>query len=143
MSVAYLLLIHAAATLPMVGLIWFVQLVHYPLFQFVGSSSFSSYEQRNQRRTSWVVVPLMMTELVTAAALLFADLSAPSRAKAWFGAGLLLVIWVSTALLQVPLHRKLSAGFDARRVQLLIGSNWIRTVAWSVRGLIALLLLKG
>ena len=88
----------------------------------------------------WVVRCVL---LAMAAALLVADLSAPSRAKAWFGAGLLLVIWVSTALLQVPLHRKLSAGFDARRVQLLIGSNWIRTVAWSVRGLIALLLLKG
>jgi len=143
MNVANLLLIHVAATLCMVGVIWFVQLVHYPLFQFVGSSSFSTYEQINQSRTSWVVAPLMVTELVTAAALLFTDLSGPSREKAWIGTGLLFVIWMSTALLQVPLHRKLSAGFDARRIRLLIRSNWIRTVAWSARGLIALLLLRG
>ena len=31
-----LLLLHAAATLFMTGLIWFVQVVHYPLFARVG-----------------------------------------------------------------------------------------------------------
>ena len=143
MNVTNLLLVHAAATLCMVGLIWFVQVVHYPLFAHVGPSSFSSYERKHQLLTSWVVVPLMVTEFVTAAALLFAGLSGPSRARAWVGAGLLLIIWTSTARLQVPLHRKLSTGFDATRIRQLTRSNWIRTVAWSARGLVALQLLKG
>ena len=30
--VKYVLLVHLAATLVMVGVIWFVQIVHYPLF---------------------------------------------------------------------------------------------------------------
>ena len=32
-----LLLLHAGATFFMCGLIWFVQIVHYPLFAQVGS----------------------------------------------------------------------------------------------------------
>lgn len=32
----WLLLVHAAVTLYMTGVIWFVQVVHYPLFSCVG-----------------------------------------------------------------------------------------------------------
>src|SRR5918998_3799546 len=35
--VKYVLLVHLAATLVMVGVIWFVQIVHYPPFSRVGS----------------------------------------------------------------------------------------------------------
>ncbi len=33
---AWLLILHAGATLYMAGVIWFVQIVHYPLFSRVG-----------------------------------------------------------------------------------------------------------
>lgn len=42
--IAALLITHAAATLWMTGLIWFVQVVHYPLFALVGSTGFAAYE---------------------------------------------------------------------------------------------------
>ena len=64
------LLLQVAATLALVGLIWFVQVVHYPLFAKVGSSSFADYEQSHQRRTTLVVAPLMLVEAATAIALL-------------------------------------------------------------------------
>jgi hypothetical protein len=38
--------IHLAATWFMVGLIWVIQIVHYPLFTSVGSDSFAEYERR-------------------------------------------------------------------------------------------------
>lgn len=142
MTLQNLILIHAAATLSMVGLIWFVQLVHYPLFHTVGTGTFTLYEQEHQQRTSWVVVPLMLTEAAATAALLFTDLSSSDRIGAWIGAALLVVIWTSTAFVQVPLHRSLAAAFDPLRARQLVDSNWIRTVAWSARGLIAVLLLK-
>ena len=107
-----LLLTHAAATLSMVGLIWFVQLVHYPMFAAVGRGAFSSYEQEHQQRTTWLVTPLMLAELLTALLLLSAGLQGADRMAAWIGLALLLVIWTSTAVLQVPLHQKLTSGFD-------------------------------
>lgn len=135
-----LLLLHAAATLALTGLIWFVQLVHYPLFRFAAIDRFRDFAAAHQQRTSWVVMPLMLIELATALLLVFtADPGA--RTLAIVGLVLLAVIWLSTALLQVPLHRRLSDGFDADAADRLVRTNWIRTVAWSARAVVALLLL--
>jgi hypothetical protein len=54
---------------------------------------------------------------------------------------LLAVIWASTAFVQVPLHRRLLNGLDRAALRSLIRSNWIRTVAWSGRSILALALL--
>lgn len=136
-----LLLLHGAATLAMVGLIWFVQIVHYPLFAKVGRQHFAEYEWLHQARTAQVVGPLMLTEALTATLLLLSDLPPAARHLAWLGMGLLVLIWLSTVLLQVPLHRHLAAGYDSRSAARLVSSNWLRTIAWTLRGLIALMLL--
>jgi len=52
-----LLVAHAAATLVMVGVIWFVQVVHYPLMARVSASEFAAYEREHQNRTTFVVAP--------------------------------------------------------------------------------------
>jgi hypothetical protein len=136
-----LLLIHAAATLALVGLIWFVQVVHYPLFDLASERRFDRFVAEHKRRTSWVVVPLMLTELGTALALLAAPPLGMGRELLWLGALLLALIWLSTALLQVPLHRRLSGGRDESAIRRLVASNLLRTVAWSGRGWLALALL--
>ena len=58
------------------------------------------------------------------------------------GVALLALIWASTALLQIPLHNALSTGFDAEVHARLVHTNWIRTIAWTVRGVLALYLLR-
>lgn len=132
-----LLLAHAAVTLLMVGLIWFVQIVHYPLFALVGEAGFAHYERHHARRTTWVVAPPMIAELTMAGALAW---SMPGP-LAWCGLALLAVIWASTALWQVPAHRQLQHGFDAHVHRRLVATNWVRTAAWSARGVVALALL--
>ena len=64
-----LLALHALATVTIAGLIWFVQLVHYPLFPLVGASDFVRYEREHTRRVTWIVAPLMILEAITAVAL--------------------------------------------------------------------------
>lgn len=132
-----LLLAHAGATLAMAGLVWFVQLVHYPLFARVGAEAFPAYEAEHTRRTTWIVAPLMVVEAATAAVLAVAEPSALTLV------GLLLVtlLWASTAFVQVPLHRTLSAGFAAPAQRRLVTTNWARTALWTGRGGIALALL--
>ena len=136
-----LLLVHAGATLAMVGLIWFVQLVHYPLFEFASSRRFVEFAAEHQRRTALVVAPLMLVEMGSGVFLLLAPPSGVNRALPWAGALLLALIWASTALLQVPLHRRLSEGHDAGSLRRLVTSNWLRTGAWSLRGVLALVLI--
>lgn len=135
-----LLLIHAAATLAMVGVIWFVQVVHYPLFELASSRRFGSFAAEHQRRTTLVVAPLMLVELASALLLLIAPASSAGRTLSLLGMLLLALIWLSTGLLQVPLHRRLSSGRDARAIGRLVASNWVRTAAWTLRGALALAL---
>jgi hypothetical protein len=135
---------HVFATLFMTGLIWFVQVVHYPLFSRVAESGFCAYEKAHQARTTIVVGPMMLLEALTAVWLVFlvdAD-DVPKRTITLVGVGLLVVIWLSTALVQGPAHQRLAAGFDAKLWRLLVRSNWVRTAAWSGRGVLALLLLS-
>ena len=132
-----LLLVHAATTLFMVGIIWFVQIVHYPLFHRVGEARFAEYERQHTRRTGYVLAVPMLIEFATAAALAWRL----GGGVAWCGLVLLLGIWLSTWLWQVPAHRRLEQGFDAATLRRLVETNWVRTVAWSARGFIALALL--
>jgi hypothetical protein len=136
-----LLVLHAAATLAMTGLIWFVQLVHYPLFACVDRRGFVEFERLHQARTTWVVAPLMLTELATALALVRTPPAADWAPWTWTGLGLVGFLWLTTALVQVPLHRRLDRGWDAEAHRALVRSNWLRTAAWTVRGVLALALL--
>src|ERR671916_164178 len=106
-----LMLTHFATTLAMVGLIWFVQVVHYPLFAAVGSANFSAYSVAHARRTTWVVAPLMLGEIGTGLLLLVYRPPALPPAGLWLGLGLLALIWASTAWIQVPRHTILGRGF--------------------------------
>lgn len=138
-----LLLIQFTATALMTGIIWFVQIVHYPLFGRIPADGFTHYEQAHTVRTGWVVAPLMLLELATAAALPL--LRAPvSATPAYLAAlGCLLLIWASTFLIQVPLHGILERHPDAAAMRRLVTTNWIRTLLWSVRlGLLATLMLS-
>ena len=127
-------LVHLGATLLMVGVIWIVQVVHYPLFVGVGSEGWAAYEAAHQSRITLVVGPLMVAELVTAVWLV---LDRPAALPTWavvLGAGLVVLIWASTAFVQVPLHSALGGAFDAEAHGRLVATNWIRTVAWTARG---------
>jgi hypothetical protein len=126
-----------AVTLVLTGIVWFVQVVHYPLFAHVEPGSFSTYELEHTRRTTLVVAPLMVVEAVCAMALLVLETS-PATA---LGVLLLAGIWASTFLVQVPCHRVLEEGWNSVAHARLVRSNWVRTALWTVRSAIALGLL--
>ena len=138
MSSGTLPLVHAAATWFMTGLIWCIQVVHYPLFARVGAAGYRDYQMAHQGLITLIVGPAMLAEAAATALLLLTRRDAVTIA----GAALLAVIWLSTAFLQVPAHNVLTAGFDADAHARLVNTNWIRTLAWSARGLLALYLLR-
>ncbi|MFM2093443.1 MAG: hypothetical protein RIS70_567 [Planctomycetota bacterium] len=138
----FILLANVAATAVMTGVIWFVQVVHYPLFVLVGEQGFANYEQQHRALTTWVVGPPMLVEALTAGLLV---IYAPPYAKRWqLVAGLILiaVLWASTALIQVPCHETLSHQFERAVAERLVASNWLRTVAWTLRSVLMLQLVR-
>ena len=137
-----LVVAHAAATLFMVGVIWFVQVVHYPLMARVSASEFAAYEREHQNRTTFVVAPTMLIEAVSAALLLVVVPPGLGCILPAVGIALLALIWLSTFLVQVPLHTRLAGGFDAGLHRRLVVSNWLRTVPWTGRGILVLVMLR-
>ena len=131
-----LFLVNFIATLFMLGIIWFVQIVHYPLLALIGESNLPGYEQKHRALTFRIVAPLMFVEGLTAALLLLQPPRGVPREILVVAALVLVVAWASTAFIQVPCHQKLSNAYDVATIRRLVRTNWIRTTAWSVRSLL-------
>lgn len=129
-------LVNASSTLFLVGLIWTIQIVHYPSFAYVSKSDFAEFETFHQRRISILVVPAMLIELLTTVLLLVYPPSAIPYPLLLTAAILLGFVWGSTFMLQVPIHRRLARGRDAAALRRLVQTNWFRTAAWSGRGVV-------
>lgn len=130
----YVFFTYVASTWAMFGIIWFAQIVHYPLFSRVGKESFTEYQTANLFLTVFVVIPLQMIELLTALLLVWKPPAGILPLQTWTNLVLIGITWLSTATLQVPNHFKLARGYETKTQNLLVFSNWIRTVIWSIRG---------
>lgn len=137
-----LFLIQLFCTLYMTGLIWFVQLVHYPMFADVPVEHFVEYERIHQARTTWAVGPPMLAELITAIMLFWYRPEGTPDWLPWAGIGLLLLVDGSTAVFFGPQHGRLSAGFDTTLHRQLVDWNWLRTFGWTARGVLLLWALR-
>ena len=115
------------------GVIWTIQIVHYPSFHYIDKMSFTNFHHFHERRISIIVMPLMLIELTTSTALYINNMS-----SIVFALNLLIVvlIWCSTFFVQVPIHSILSEKKDKKLIEKLVNTNWIRTFLWSMRMLL-------
>lgn len=131
-----IIVVQAITTWITLGLITFVQIVHYPLFAKVGDAEFEDYERIHVFRTTLVFGGPMLVELITAILCL---LWLPEGIETWIvylAFFLLVVVWVSSFAIQVPQHHKLKNGFARRPWEILVKTNWIRVVAWGGRAIL-------
>ena len=152
-----LTILHAAATLLMTGVVLCIAVVHYPLFAKVGKDAWTAYEAAHVVGITWVVAPLMLAEVVLAVLLLImpAATAATNRSTltgtvanfvtpsllAWIGLGLLAICWGITFFFSVPQHGRLATGWDDPTHAALLWWNWVRTLAWVARSVVAVWLL--
>lgn len=130
----------AAATWAMVGLIWFVQVVHYPLLGLVGVQESRRVGERHQAATARVVAVPMAVEGVTTLALLWRP-GPVTPALPWIAAVLLAVALGATVAASVPLHRRMLEDPGPEVGARLVATNWVRTAAWSGRGVLLVVML--
>ena len=116
----------------LVGLIWTVQIVHYPAFADVAPAQFLEFHKNHSFRISIIVIPFMLAELILAMYWMGREINVFSL----INAVLVLLIWLATFLISVPLHNRLIAGFDLSLINNLIQTNWIRTIFWSIKGIL-------
>jgi hypothetical protein len=127
-----LLTIHQAITWMIVGLIWVIQIIVYPQFRRVGAAEFRIYHFSHCLRIGLMIGPMFLTELGTAAWLFYEGLRSMP-----FLISLVMfpVICLSTAIWQAPMHTRLANGRDDAVIRRLVLTNWVRTLAWSARGI--------
>ena len=142
MTTEIILAAQALASSAMCGLIWFVQMVHYPLFAHTDTTHSPDYPDENQRRTAPVVIPPMLVEAATATLIALYPPAAIGRPIALAGLAMVAILWLSTLLVQMPLHGRLTrAGHTPATVAALVRTNWLRTILWSARALLAIWML--
>ena len=145
MSPLDVLLLHVAATWALVGLIWVVQLVQYPGFELVRGGGLIAFHEHHCARVAWVVGPLMGVELLTGIALWWERPVGLSDASLAASLVLLAVNWVWTGAVAVPLHARIGARAEtpeSRAERKLVAANWVRTLAWTGRGLWGLFVVR-
>jgi hypothetical protein len=122
----------------MAGVIWLVQLVHYPMFFAVTDDRAQERFRANRRWTAAVVIPPMLVEGVTAALVAIDPPPGVGRPVALVGLVLVAILWLSTTTVQMPLHGRLGRdGSDPDTIARLVGGNWVRTIAWTARAALA------
>ena len=125
----------------MVGLIWIIQIVTYPIFSSVGGYKYDKFPSKHVSLITPLVAPLMLFELAVAVVLLLVSGPYWNYGYSVVNLVFLAIIWASTFLIQIPLHVKLSGKFEKKNHTRLVRTNWIRTFAWTIKGLLSTILI--
>ena len=130
----FFFLLNISSTWFMVGLIWLIQIVHYPLFNLVGKNEFPVYHNGHSVLITPLVGTVMIIELISSTLLVVFPPKNVSFTIPVIGVILVFIIWASTAFLQIPQHNALANAYELEAHNILVQTNWIRTIAWSMRG---------
>ncbi|HMV45244.1 MAG TPA: hypothetical protein PK079_18770 [Leptospiraceae bacterium] len=134
-------LLNIFSTFFLTGLIWTIQIVHYPLFLKIGNNEFLDYHHGHSFRISLIVMPMMLLELISTFLLSIVE-SNEYKLFHYSGLFLVLIIWLSTFFLSVPEHTILGEGWNEMSIKRLVTTNWIRTIAWSLHSLLLIIELR-
>jgi hypothetical protein len=129
----YLFVIHLVSTSFMVGVIWIVQLVHYPTFLFIDEQKSNDFQKFHMSRISYIVMPAMTTELFSGIYIYIYSNMAIDSNLFLLALTILIINWIITALVFVKMHNKLLINYKIEIISLLVKWNWLRTLLWSVR----------
>ncbi|MFM8871510.1 MAG: hypothetical protein ACKOFD_08035 [Actinomycetota bacterium] len=144
-QVRAIVIAHVIATWFMVGLIWTIHVVHYPLFAEVGDATYVAFQSAHVDRIGKLLFVPWLTEGITLLALLWLAFIAGRRelrTPVMIGAIAMAMVLVISGFWSAPAHGELMEGFDSAVHDRLMTANLIRTLAWTVRGLTAVWILS-
>lgn len=124
-----LLVVHLALTAAYAGFQWTVRVLVYPQFAQVPPAAFAAYERSHQRLVTRVVGPLFAGQGATTLAVLAARPAGAPLVPVLAGAACLAVVLGVTAVLAVPLHRRLDRGWDPAAHRRLLRVDAVRVAA--------------
>ena len=112
----------------LVILIWLVQLIIYPNFQYIPDAELIKWHKIYTPRITVVVAPLMILQLALTIYLSFYLFSTLNL----LALGLIVLNWLITFIYFVPLHVKIDQdNINQTSLRRLVQLNWYRTIIWS------------
>ena len=121
----------------MLGLITVTQFVSYPLFSKVKLSNFTFYHYHYTSYISFIAAPAMIVELIIAIMIFFNIQSLLSA----LNLSIIVILFISTFLIQVPIHNKLKFEGSIILFKKLVLSNIIRTILWLAKCIISIIII--
>jgi hypothetical protein len=110
-------------------LIWAVQLVIYPSFGYYSKENLYKWHKSYTTRVTFIVLPLMFSQLILVVIQLW-------QSQNWLtvlSAILIIILWLLTFLIFVPLHQSIDNDRPVAQVcHKLVLTNWIRTLLWTL-----------
>ncbi len=131
------LLLHLLASLSFVGIIWYVQLISYPQMRNVNVHDWKVYEAEHTKRSFWLIAPLFVMETIGTVGISIYYWDAMPK-HVLINAAMFAVAYGVTFAVHMPLHRLLSTSHQTKWIEALNSKNWWRTLAWTVKGIVAL-----
>ena len=120
----------------LVVLILMVQFIVYPSFYFYSEIDLKRWHQIYKVRITAIVLPLMLTQLFLSIREVYFD----ANALAYLILFIILLTWVITFLISVPLHEAIEREENSMQYRIkLVRTNWIRTVSWALIMILSIL----
>ncbi|MBT5855372.1 hypothetical protein HOH87_01895 [bacterium] len=136
------ILINITTNFMMLGVIWFIQLVHLPLFSYVAGSHFSQYISIEAKRTLVLIALPMILELAATLYLLLRKSPAFNALSLKFSSILVAVIWGVAILAVLPSYGVLGEGFHTVPHNLLQLFMFVLATCWTAKAVIAIMLVS-
>lgn len=120
----------------LVVLILMVQFIIYPSFYFYSETDLKRWHKIYKVRITAIVLPLMLTQLFLSIREVYFD----ANALAYLILFIILLTWVITFLISVPLHEAIEREENSMQYRIkLVRTNWIRTVSWALIMILSIL----
>jgi len=121
------------ASVFMTGIIFFIQIVQYPLLHNISTFDFSCYFKKSNYRISWIVYSALVIEIGFAIGLSFLPVRAVMQVPILITYMLLAAATLNTFLIQAPMTQRLQLAFDRELLSKVMFFNGVRLVTWTLR----------
>ena len=119
-----------------------LQIQHYGIYHFVGKDNFKSYMNANNRAALIPAILPGMLMLILSVILLFIRPVFMTSPEAIASLALNIIAFISTFKWQRKLQSDMATtGYDDKKIKLLLSTNWIRTIAFILLGILTISIL--
>lgn len=119
-----------------------LQLQHYGIYPFVGKENFKSYISANNKAALIPAILPAMVMLILSVILIFIRPVFMTTWEAIVSLALNIIAFISTFKWQRKLQSDMAnTGYDEGKIKLLLSTNWIRTIAFILLGILTISIL--